>query len=322
MEISLVAEASIAFQAIPAAGLHGVNLRNLPGNLWRLVRGFFAARRILRSFRPDVLFFTGGYVAVPVALAGLRIPTALFIPDIEPGLALKALTRFADRIAIIAADSRKFFLGKETLLLETGYPVRHDLLAWNRKKAQLAFGLQDDLPTLLVFGGSKGARSINRALFAALSDLLAEMQIIHISGTANWHEVETARGDLSPEKAARYHAYPYLYDEMGAAFAAADLALSRGGASTLGEFPAFGLPAILAPYPYAWRYQKVNADYLVKQGAAVILADEDLLEKLTPLVRELIHDAPRRRKMGESMQAVACPDAADEIATMLNQLAE
>lgn len=328
MEVGLVASvasaasAGITFVAIPAAGLHGVGLRALPGNLLRLVRGFFAARRLLRQFRPEVLFFTGGYVAAPVALAGRRIPTALYIPDIEPGMALKALTRFADRIAITAADSRQYFPGRDHQALETGYPVRHDLTNWDRLKAQAILGLHADLPTLLVFGGSKGARSINRALFAALPDLLAEMQIVHISGTANWEEAEVARAKLPPQQAARYHAHAYLHAEMGAAFAAADLVVARGGASTLGEFPVFGLPAILVPYPYAWRYQKVNADYLAQRGAAEILTDEELPEKLAPLVGELMQDVNRRQKMSAAMRALARPDAAVAIAEMLHQLAQ
>ena len=328
MEAELVANtvsaagAGIAFAAIPAAGLHGVGLRALPGNLWRLVRGFFAARHLLHQFRPDVLFFTGGYVAAPVALAGWRVSTALYIPDIEPGMALKALTRFADRIAITAADSQQFFPGRAERLVETGYPVRHDLLNWDRPRAQVALGLQVDLPTLLVFGGSKGARSINRALFAALPDLLTEMQIVHVSGTANWEEAAAARAKLTPQQAARYHAYPYLHAEMGAAFAAADLVVARGGASTLGEFPVFGLPAILVPYPYAWRYQKVNADYLAQRGAAVVLTDDELPENLAPLVRELMQDENRRKKMSAEMQAMAQPDAAASIAEILHQLAQ
>ncbi len=132
--------------------------------------------------------------------------------------------------------------------------------------------MSDQLPILLVFGGSTGARSINRALLAVLPELLKEMQIIHVSGKLDWAEVEAARGQLSglsgeqADLAQRYRAYPYLHAEMGAALAAADLALSRAGASSLGEFPQAGLPAILVPYPYAWRYQKVNASYLAAAG--------------------------------------------------------
>ena len=129
MEARLVERAKVPFKTIPAAGVHGVGLKTLPGNVIRLVRGFFAARRILHEFKPDVLFFTGGYVAVPMALAGMRIPTVLYVPDIEPALALKTLARFADKIAVTAEESFRFFSHPERLVL-TGYPTRTDLAKW------------------------------------------------------------------------------------------------------------------------------------------------------------------------------------------------
>lgn len=320
MEADLVARAGLPFEAIPAAGMHGVGLRAMPGNLFQMARGFIAARKILRRFRPEVIFFTGGYVAAPIALAGSKIPAVLFVPDIEPGLALKTLARFADRIALTTEDSRSFF-PKHRGVVVTGYPTRQELLSWNREQAQKVLNLQADLPTLLVFGGSKGARSINRALFPALPELLAEMQIIHITGELNWSEVEQARRGLAPEKDQRYHPYPYLHAEMGAAFGAANLALSRAGASSLGELPLFGLPAILVPYPYAWRYQKVNAEYLARRGAAVMVADAELPEKIVPLVRDLMHDEGRRAEMRKAMLSLNKPEAALSIGRLLAELA-
>ncbi len=320
MEAELVAKAGLPYRSIPAAGVHGVGLRALPGNVGRLGRGFLAARRILCQFRPQALFFTGGYVAVPMALAGWRVPSALYVPDIEPGLALKVLSRFADRIALTASESRAFFSAL-TRVRVTGYPVRDEVLAWERPAARQALGLQDDLPTLLVFGGSKGARSINRALFPALETLLPSMQIVHISGRANWEEARQKSATLPADLADRYHAYPYLHAEMGAALRVADLVLSRAGASTLGEFPVLGLPAVLVPYPHAWRYQKVNADYLAQRGAAVILPDAELPERLAPVVRSLMADEARRGRMSAAMRQLARPRAAAEIAEMLVSLA-
>ena len=320
MEEDLVKRAGVPYEAIPAAGVHGVGLRALPGNLAQLGRGYFRSRLILRRFRPDVLFFTGGYVAVPVALAGRAIPSLLYVPDIEPGLALKTLARFASRIAVTAEDSRRYFPSGKAVTV-TGYPARLELKAWQPEEARQALGLLHGLPTLLVFGGSKGARSINRALIGALPALLAEMQVVHISGQLDWPEVEAARGRLDGALAERYRAYPYLHAEMGAALTAADLVVSRAGASALGEFPLFGLPAVLVPYPYAWRYQQVNAEYLARRGAAVILADADLPARLLPLVQELVRDRPRREAMRQAMLALARPQAAREIAGLLEGLA-
>ncbi|HEX7541625.1 MAG TPA: UDP-N-acetylglucosamine--N-acetylmuramyl-(pentapeptide) pyrophosphoryl-undecaprenol N-acetylglucosamine transferase [Anaerolineales bacterium] len=320
MEARLVERANVPFKTIPAAGVHGVVLKTLPGNVIRLVRGFFAARRILHEFKPEVLFFTGGYVAVPMALAGMRVPTALYVPDIEPALALKTLARFADKIAVTAQDSFRYFSRRERLVL-TGYPTRADLARWTRSNARRILGLTGDAPVLLVFGGSKGARSINNAILANLSALLEQAQVIHITGELDWPTVEARAKELTGAQAARYHAFPYLHEEMGAALAAADLALSRAGASTLGEYPLFGLPAVLVPYPYAWRYQKVNAETLVQRGAAVMLEDSKLSDQLLPTVSDLLNQPQKLASMRDAMKRLSHPQAATEIGHLLFELA-
>jgi len=322
MEADLVKREGVRFVAIPSAGVHGVGWRSLPGNLWRLWCGFLASWRILRSFRPEVLFFTGGYVAVPLAFAswlgrfGRRL---LYVPDIEPGLALKALARFADSIALTVESSRAYFSSKANVTV-TGYPLRQGLESWTRDQSLRALSLRSDLPVLLVTGGSKGARSINRAISAGLPQLLPSMQVLHISGQLDHAEMEQARTALPAELASNYHLYSYLHEEMGAALRAADLAVMRAGASTLGELPLFGLPAILVPYPYAWRYQKVNAAYLVERGAAVLLEDSDLSGSIVPLVKGLMDDPTRRQKMRTALQELARPDAAAHIAGLLDRL--
>ncbi|MEW5871368.1 MAG: undecaprenyldiphospho-muramoylpentapeptide beta-N-acetylglucosaminyltransferase [Chloroflexota bacterium] len=325
MEADLVKREGIPFQAIQAAGVHGVGLRTLPSNLLRLGRGYRQSQKILHDFRPDVLFFTGGYVAVPMALAGRRVPTALYVPDIEPGLALKTLARFADRIAVTAPPSQAYFARRAELTV-TGYPVRPGLGDWSREAAQQALGLSPDLPTLLVFGGSKGARSLNRALLAALPELLREMQVVHLSGQLDWPEVESASQELAhqpetSELVKRYRTFPYLHEEMGAALRAADLVISRAGASSLGEFPLMGLPAILVPYPYAWRYQKINAEYLVQHGAARLIQDSDLSVQLLPVVSELMRDRDQLERMAQAMRSLAQPGAANSIAQLIQGLA-
>lgn len=320
IEADLVARLGISYQSIPAAGVHGVSPLRLPANLWQLFKGYLASRRILREFNPDVLLFTGGYLAVPMALASRRTAKLLYVPDIEPGLALKTLARFADRIAITTTASRAYFPANAPLV-ETGYPTRPDLANWDRDEALRHFELSPDLPVVLIFGGSKGARSINRALVAILPELLNRVQVIHISGSLDWDEVENARQSLPEALQARYRAYPYLHDEMGAAFACADLAVSRAGASSLGEYPLFGLPAILVPYPYAWRYQKVNAEYLVNQGGAILLRDELLSEQLQSSISHLLDNPQKLQEMRNAMLGMRLPDPAKRIANLLFELA-
>lgn len=316
MEGELVTRAGLSLTSLPAAGVHGVGARELPGNLRQVWRGYLAARRVLREFQPDVLFFTGGFVAAPVAMAGRRIPTVAFVPDVKPGFALRLVARFADRIALIANESKRYF-SRPGRLSVTGYPVRAELGKWRREIARSHLGLKDELPTLLAYGGSQGARSINRALVQALPELLPEMQIIHITGTLTWPEVQQAISKLPPSLAANYLAYPYLHDEMGAALAAADLVISRAGASTLGEFPLFGLPAILVPIPLAGHLQHANAEFLVQRGAARLLPDEEMMDKLAGMVLDLIKDRPTWERMGAAMASLAAPDAAKQIAFLL-----
>jgi UDP-N-acetylglucosamine--N-acetylmuramyl-(pentapeptide) pyrophosphoryl-undecaprenol N-acetylglucosamine transferase len=324
MEQDLVTRAGLPYEGIPAAGIHGVGLKVLPGNLVRLVRGFLHSRQILKEFRPDVLLFTGGYVAAPMALAGKNIPSAVYVPDIEPGLALKALAKFADLILLTTEASRAYFSPRSKMLV-TGYPTRPELRKWSLEEANQVLGLQDDMPVLLVFGGSSGARSINQALWAVLPELLTDMQIIHITGKLDWAEADDRLKEvqkrLPDELKARYHPYPYLHDEMGAAFTAANLVVSRAGASALGEFPAFGLPAVLVPYPHAWRYQQVNAEFLEKAGAARILADSEMKEKLLPTVRELMGSQGQLERMRDRMLVLAKPEAARTIGQALFRLA-
>ena len=317
IEESLVKRHGIPFQSIPAAGLHGVSPLVLPRNLLILARGVLASYSILNDFEPDVLFFTGGYVAAPMAFAGRSFPSLLYVPDIEPGMALKSIARFADIIAVTTEQSQTFFNKR---VYESGYPLRLDLALWNRETAHNHLGISGKLPVLLVFGGSKGAHSINMAVLHNLRALLEKCEVIHLSGEGDWQLVQNMREQLPVELAARYHALEYLH-EMGAALAAADLVLSRAGASALGEFPLFALPAILVPYPYAWRYQKVNADYLTRRGAAIMLEDHRLKEELLVTLTVLLQNPNKLKAMRAAMFELSHPRAAEKIASALLELA-
>jgi UDP-N-acetylglucosamine--N-acetylmuramyl-(pentapeptide) pyrophosphoryl-undecaprenol N-acetylglucosamine transferase len=320
MEAGLVERAGIPFKAIPAAGVHGVGLKRLPGNLRKLVSGVSAAQKILTEFKPDAMFFTGGYVAGPMAVAGRKVPSLLYVPDIEPGLALKSLAYFASCITLTSEDSKQFFPRKARMVV-TGYPIRSELAQWTKESGREIFGIKSDLPVLLVFGGSKGARSINLALFEHLDHLLEQMEVIHISGELDWEMVLAARTRIPERLSKRYHAYSYLHNEMGAALATADLAVSRAGASSLGEFPFFGLPALLVPYPHAWRYQKVNAEALAKRGAALVIDDEKLKSGLYITVEKLLETPEKLATMAQAMRSLSTPNAASHIADELIGLA-
>jgi UDP-N-acetylglucosamine--N-acetylmuramyl-(pentapeptide) pyrophosphoryl-undecaprenol N-acetylglucosamine transferase len=193
-------------------------------------------------------------------------------------------------------------------------------LDWPREKAISHFGLESATPTLLITGGSKGARSINQAVLMHLTELLGFAQVIHITGALDWQAVENAAQELPAQLKSRYHIMPYLH-EMGSALAAADLVLSRAGASTLGEYPLFGLPSVLVPYPYAWRYQKVNADFLAERNAAVILKDELLIDELLIVLKGLLQNKHKLEAMCAAAKKLSHPDAAAIIASQLFELA-
>ncbi len=316
IEAGLVQREGLPFESIQAAGVHGVSLKKLPGNLLKLWKGYQDSKAILKRFKPDAMLFTGGFVAVPMAFAGRHIPSLLYVPDIEPGLALKTLGRFAKKIAITTEDTKMYYKSSDKLVL-TGYPLREELKQWTKAKALEYFQFDPAIPTILFMGGSTGARSINNAVIDNVERLVEKYQVIHLVGHLDWEIVSTATRKLG----ARYQAFPYLH-EVGAAMAAADLVVSRAGASALGEYPYFGLPAVLVPYPHAWRYQKVNADYLVERGAAVLLEDQNLMSQLWKTVESLMQDPIKLSSMSQAMRALRHPQAAESIAELLYEMAE
>jgi undecaprenyldiphospho-muramoylpentapeptide beta-N-acetylglucosaminyltransferase len=318
-EEELARRAGVPFVGVPAGGLHGLAPWRAARNLVKLMQGVLAALRLAGRRRPQALFVTGGYASVPVALAAWlkRVPILVYLPDIEPGLAVRFIARLATRVALTTEQSRAFFPPHKSVV--TGYPVRPELTLWERTAARGALGLEAERPVLLVYGGSHGARSINQATVRALTTLLEETQVVHVTGHLDWPWVAEQAGRLPAALRAAYHPFEYLH-EMGAALAAADLAVSRAGASVLGELPAVGLPAVLVPYPHAWRYQRVNAEWLVSRGAAVLLTDERLEQELTPTVLGLLRDPERLAAMRRRMQALARPDAAQGLAAQLRSL--
>lgn len=319
MEADLVARHNLPYTEISAAGVHGVGLRALPKNLVKLLQGYFQARRILREFKPDVMLFTGGYLAVPMAMAAAKTRSLLYVPDIEPGMALKALSRFADVIALTAEKSRQYFTNQKKIVV-TGYPTRSDLNMIDRNVALSSFNFTAELPVLLVIGGSKGAHSINQAVFDNLPLLLENAQVLHITGQLDQELAQQARLSLPASLAGRYQPFAFLHAEISAAFSCASLAVTRAGASTLGELPLFSLPAILVPYPYAWRYQKVNADHLVENGAGMVIENADLSGNLVEAVTGILADPQRQNAMRINMHKMEVSGAAARIADLLVEL--
>ena len=321
VEEGLARRQGIAFRAIAAGQVRGLAPWTMARNLIRLGWGLGQARRIVGEFVPQAVLVTGGYVCVPVALAAWarRIPVLIYLPDLEPGLAIRMLSRFAARVAVSFPEVTRYFAANRALV--TGYPVRAAFFAMDKAAARATFDLEAELPVVTVFGGSRGARSINRALASILDELLERCQVIHVSGSLDAEWVIGRANSLPPDLRTRYRPYAYLHEEMVDALAAADLVVARAGASTLGEFPALGLPSILVPYPYAGQHQNVNADYLVQRGAAVKIADAELDTKLLPTVQALLGNRARLAEMSVRARALARPEAARRIVEEMARLA-
>jgi UDP-N-acetylglucosamine--N-acetylmuramyl-(pentapeptide) pyrophosphoryl-undecaprenol N-acetylglucosamine transferase len=284
--------------------------------------GAAQAAAILARLWPAVVVATGGYVSVPVGVAAVALgrPLVLQEQNVRPGLANRLLARWARWVSVphAAAGSRLRARRVEV----TGVPVRRRALAGDRQRGLARWGLDPGRLTLLVLGGSQGAESLNRAA-CRLADLLgaeAHLQLLHQTGPEHVHWVAEAIGrrERAGPPALRHVAVPFL-DPIGDAYACADLVLCRAGAATLAELTAWGLPAVLVPYPHAAEgHQEDNAAVLVAAGAAVRVADVALDGgALLEVVRGLVADRARREAMGRASRALGRPEAADAVADLI-----
>ncbi len=292
--------------------------------MFKLARGVFQSVRILRGFRPDVVFATGGYASVPVGVAArlLRRPLVVFLPDVTPGWAVRLLSRLATRMTTTsdrALDHLPRTKSTGAAAAVVGYPVRDAFWHTDRTAARASLGLPPDEKVLLVTAGSLGARRINEAIWPALPQLLDRCLVLHVTGAADESVALEQRSRLSPEQQARYVVRGYLAD-MPAAMIAADLVISRSGASTLGELPAAGAPAILVPGEYEGWTQAPNAEFLQSEGAAVMLRNAQI-DQLAPTALELLADDTRLAAMRAAMKKLARPHAANDLARILVEVA-
>ena len=318
---ALVTQDAIRFRSVLAGPLRSRDPMSLISGVFKLAMGTLQALRILGEFRPDVVFATGGYGSVGVGLAAwLRgKPLVLFLPDVEAGIAVRLLSLFARRIVVTVPPALQTMPKSKTELL--GYPVREQIFAAEREQARQTLGLHPTLPTLLVAGGSTGASRINNAIGEWIGDFLRIGQVIHICGSNDEPKLQTQRAVLPEDLQERYHLHAFLHDEMPLALAAADLAVMRAGASTLGELPAAQLPAILIPGEYdGGSNQHDNARFLAESGAAVTLPQARINE-LQTTVMELLADSQRREEMKMALSRLAKPYAADRFAHLVAKVA-
>jgi UDP-N-acetylglucosamine--N-acetylmuramyl-(pentapeptide) pyrophosphoryl-undecaprenol N-acetylglucosamine transferase len=316
---SIVPAEGMTFRAIPAGPLRVSSAGAFLGNVAKLVRGVSESLTILREFRPTVVFATGGYASVPVGVAArlLRRPLVVYLPDVTPGWAVRLLARLATKMTTTNERALAYLPARRTEVV--GYPVREGFSTLDRATARTLLGLPAGANVLLVTAGSLGARRINAAVRSALPRLLEDASVLHVTGVDDVVEAEQERAALPPTQRERYRVYGYLAG-MPAAMIAADLVICRAGASSLGELPAAGAPAILVPGEYEGWSQAPNAEFMQAQGAAVVLRNAEL-DRLADTALDLLRDRVRLARMSEAARTLARPNAARDIARILRKVA-
>jgi UDP-N-acetylglucosamine--N-acetylmuramyl-(pentapeptide) pyrophosphoryl-undecaprenol N-acetylglucosamine transferase len=312
MEMQKVPEAGYKIEGIDIAGFNRSSLiRNL-GLPVKLLQSFWQVHSICSRFRPDAVVGVGGYASFPVLrYAQWRgIPTFIHEANSIAGKSNRMLAKRAVCVFTGTDDMEKFFPpGK---VLHTGNPVRQQLVAAqiSREEGARSFGLEPSVKTLLVTGGSLGAKGINEAVAASIQLLKGkEIQLIWQTGTSY---ADKARSLCESNKSC--WTGPFI-QSMAHAYAAADLVVSRAGAMTIAELCITGKPAVFVPYPFAAEdHQTVNAMNLVEKGAALLVKDKEAAEKLIPMVIELLENDTALNEMKDKIKRTAMPDADNKIA--------
>jgi UDP-N-acetylglucosamine--N-acetylmuramyl-(pentapeptide) pyrophosphoryl-undecaprenol N-acetylglucosamine transferase len=308
MEATLLPEKGFAFEAISAKGLIGKGAGAKLKSLLLVPVGVLQSLRILQRFAPQLVIGIGGYAAGPVLLAAvlLRMKRIIVEPNLVPGLANKLIAPYVDLAFIAFDESREYLRTKKTQTC--GVPVRPEIA-----KAAGSSKMRDpERRTLLILGGSQGARSVNRALVEAIPILEREktvLSVIHQTGKRDWEEVKAAYG----RSALTARVEPFIHD-MAEVYAAADLVVSRAGAGTLSELAVAGKPSILIPYPLATAHQEKNAAAFTSTGAAEMILDRELNgPQLGERILSLLSEPARLNGMAEAARRRGHPQAAEEI---------
>ena len=286
-----ISESGIKIKTIKAGKLRRYfSWENLK-DVFKIPVGAIQSLFYIYRFKPNVVFSKGGFASVPPVIAAwiLRIPIVTHESDIIPGLANRIIARFASKILISFSAAEKYF--KKNKIVLTGNPIRSDIAQGSRENALEFFNLSPNLPTILIFGGSQGARKVNEMILEILPELTEKCQIIHQCGDKNYQEIKNKIGTktivqecknfnsnetnyyrLKPEFQNRYRILPFIKDEMKDAYAVADVVISRAGANSLAEIVALNKPNILIPLSTsANNHQPENAKFFVEKKASLII---------------------------------------------------
>ncbi|MGE0822489.1 MAG: undecaprenyldiphospho-muramoylpentapeptide beta-N-acetylglucosaminyltransferase [Candidatus Binatia bacterium] len=306
MEKEMIPRLGFALRFIPAEQLRGRNWWGRVHSLWAAVRAVGVAWKVVREFAPDLIFSIGGYASAPTVIVGWlrRVPCVLLEPNSIPGMTNKLLGRFATKVCVGFPQTAAFF--PEQKAVYTGNPVRWKTAGPKEENEKTA---NADTFTLLIFGGSAGARRLNQTLPRAiklLESTTEKLHVVHQTGKADFAQVKAAYVGCSAE----VEVVPFI-ENMQDLYLAADLVICRAGATTIAELTSLGKPAILIPYPYAVDdHQRVNAGVLVEAGAARLVLDVELTpERMRDELRRLMSDPTQLASMRQAALAIGRPHA-------------
>ena len=326
MEMQRVPDAGYRIIGLPIAGFDRKNMLRNISVLFKIVRSQLKARRIIKEFRPQVAVGVGGYASGPLlkTAAMMGIPTLIQEQNSYAGVTNKLLAKRAKKICVAYDGMERFFPSDK--LVFTGNPVRQNLLSDrpSREDALKSFGLNPAKKTILLLGGSLGARTLNQTMLKALETIDSRSDIQFIWQTGKIY-IDRVREALSAYTGEDVHlpniaSIPNLYvtdfiKSMDKAYAAADLVISRAGAGSISEFCLLGMPVILVPSPnVAEDHQTKNAMALVNKGAAICIKDSEAVDRLVPTAIDTVQDDARLAELSSNIAALAKPDAADVIA--------
>lgn len=326
LESKIVPERGIRFETIKLQGFsrklnwHGITTNIETMHLF--LKGVRDARKIIRDFNPDVVVGTGGYVSSAVLYAASRmgIPTLIHEQNSVVGVTNKFLSHFVDKIAIAFTDAKSQFPEKKVVF--TGNPRAQQVAEIQSDFQWSEYDLKNDVPTLLIFGGSQGALKINKVSVEAIAEFnKRDYQVVFVTGQKRYDDVLAQMKDANIEPAENVKVRPYI-SNMPEVLPRVAAIVGRAGATSLAEITALGIASVLIPSPYVTNdHQTKNAMSLVNQGAAEIITEPDLsADSLLKTVDQLMNDDVKRQQMAAAARKMGVPDAADQLLKVVEQL--
>ncbi|MGD6899760.1 undecaprenyldiphospho-muramoylpentapeptide beta-N-acetylglucosaminyltransferase [Bacillus infantis] len=320
LESTLVEREGIPFKSIHITGFkRKFSFENMK-TVFRFFKGTADSRKMLKEFKADIVIGTGGYVCGPVvyAAAKLGIPTIIHEQNSVPGLTNKFLSRYVDKIAVCFEEAKEFFPSDKVIL--TGNPRASEVIGQDPVKGRLSAGLKTNIPSVLIFGGSRGARPINEAVLKSLAELQDKpYQVLYVTGEVHYEEVrkEVELVGNPPNVIIK----PFVHN-MPEVLAGTDLTVARAGATTLAELTSLGIPSILVPSPYVTNnHQEKNARALSDNGAAELLLEKELTsKKLVASIDGILLDEKKLKDMKKAARELGIPDAAKRLHRVMEDL--